>query len=309
MICGIDVDALLGGLQDELDAAKKKALKMVDQGIADAKATAEQMKADAIAAIEGWMPPLPDPLLELPEMEAMSVELMEMKDTLDGYASDLATFAEGKIPKDIQAGIDKKIASAKKEFKESWGEGLDKAGVDLDAILSALDGDDIDICAIIPNVQKGVDGAIELLPNMPKFPFEGALGEIKSEISEAATVAKGKLTEFGADVEAGVGAIATQVKNATDDAEIKLARMGKAPSSRRAPMEKPEKPELLTITLDELRARYPRPESMDVSEYESEMMAMYREKKGLAKMINKNAEDRYNTALALWEKQQPLITK
>jgi hypothetical protein len=277
MICGIDVDALLGGLQKELDAAKEKALAMVDQGIAEAKATAEQMKADAIAAIEGWMPPLDDPLLpELPKIP-MSVELMALVSKLGGYASDLA---DGNIPEDLKKEINKKIAAAKKEFKESWGEGLDKAGVDLDAILSALDGGDIDPCAIIPNLQKGVDGAIELLPNMPKFPIDGALGELKSEISEAATAAKGKLTEFGAEVDAGVGAIAKQVKDATDDATIKLARMGTAPASRRAPMEKPNLP-VWTISADEA----------------------YNKAKNAIK------KETYDTALALWEKQQPLITK
>jgi hypothetical protein len=248
---------------------------MVNQLVDDAKAAAEQMKADAEAQIRLWMAELPE-LPELPKIP-MSIELMALVSKLGGYASDLA---DGNIPEDLKKEINKKIAAAKKEFKESWGEGLDKAGVDLDAILSALDGGDIDPCAIIPNLQKGVDGAIELLPNMPKFPIDGALGELKSEISEAATVAKGKLTEFGADVDAGVGAIAKQVKDATDDASIKLERMGTAPASRRAPMEKPNLP-VWTISANE----------------------------AYNKAENAIKKETYDTALALWEKQQPLITK
>jgi len=295
-ICGIDIDLNLKELQKKLDGAKTEALAAVTAGIEDVKNGLKSKADDLKNSFISMLPDLPDPKEYIKSLDGDLAEL----------GTNIAKLQAGNISQELKDGLNKKIASIKKDLKKDWGEGLDKAGVDLDAIIEAFEGGDP--CAIIPNLQKGEDGIADLLPTAGKFPIDGALGELKSEISEAATVAKGKLTEFGADVDAGVGAIATQVKNATDDATIKLARAGKAPASKRAPMEKPEKPELLTVTLDELRARYPRPESMDVSEYESEMMTMYREKKGLAKMINKNAEDRYNVAIALWEKQQPLIT-
>jgi hypothetical protein len=88
MICGIDVDALLGGLQDKLGEAKKAALGMVNQLAADAKAAADQLKEDMETEIRSWMPELPE-LPELPKIP-MSVELMALVSKLAGYASRLS---------------------------------------------------------------------------------------------------------------------------------------------------------------------------------------------------------------------------
>lgn len=229
MICGIDVDALLGGLQDELKKAKEAALGMVNSSISDAKAAAEKMKADAEAQIRLWMAELPE-LPELPKIP-MSVELMALVSKLTGYATQLSA---GNLSQDAKDAINKEIAKAKKAFINEWGDGLDKAGVDLDKLLGLLEGGSIDPCALIPNLQKGVDGAIELLPNMPKFPIAEGIAELESVVSETADKAKGVFKEYSAEFDGAVKSVATAVKNAADDATIKASRAGLAPAGNRA---------------------------------------------------------------------------
>ena len=233
MICGIDVDALIGGLQDKLNEAKDSALAMVDQLAADAKAEAEKLKESMESEIRGWMDELPE-LPELPKLP-MSVELMALASKMAGYAKDLAN---DQLPQDAKDAIAQEMAKAKKAFKDSWGEGLEKQGIDLDKLLDALDGKgDLDPCALIPNLQKGVDGLITMAPNMPTFPIEGALKEIKSEISAAATEAKGAIDAVGEVVSANVDVVAKQMQKVQDStsaktaADMKKARSKKSPSN------------------------------------------------------------------------------
>ena len=51
-----------------------------------------------------------------------------------------------------------------------------------------------------------------MAPNMPTFPIEGALKEIKSEISAAATEAKGAIDAVGEVVSANVDVVAKQMQ-------------------------------------------------------------------------------------------------
>jgi len=233
MICGIDVDALIGGLQDKLNEAKDSALAMVDQLAADAKVEAEKLKESMESEIRGWMAELPE-LPELPKIP-MSVEMMALASKLAGYAKDLAN---EELPQDAKDAIAQEMAKAKKAFKDEWGEALDKQGIDLDKILDALNGGgDIDPCALIPNLQKGVDGLITMAPNMPTFPIEGALKEIKSEISAVATEAKGAIDAVGEVVSANVGVVAKQMQKVQDSAssktaaDMKKSRKAKSPAN------------------------------------------------------------------------------
>jgi hypothetical protein len=286
MICGINVDALLGGLQDKLNEAKEAALGMVNQLAADAKAEADKLKESMESEIRGWMAELPE-LPELPKIP-MSVELMALASKMAGYAKDLAN---DQLPQDAKDAIAQEMAKAKKAFKDSWGEGLEKQGIDLDKLLDALDGKgDLDPCALIPNLQKGVDGLITMAPNMPTFPIEGALKEAKSEISAAATEAKGAIDAVGEVVSANVDVVAKQVKEATDDAAIKLSRSTIAPSNRRAPKEKPVEPIYYTEYTNKLGA--------DNYSSSFHMGADY---------INYKKKKAYKSKLALWENHQALI--
>jgi hypothetical protein len=233
MICGIDVDALIGGLQDKLNEAKDAALGMVNQLAADAKAEADKLKESMESEIRGWMPELPE-MPELPKLP-MSVELMALASKMAGYAGDLAN---NQLPQDAKDAIAKEMAKAKKAFKDSWGEGLEKQGIDLDKLLDALDGKgDLDPCALIPNLQKGADGLITMAPNMPTFPTEGALKEIKSEISASATEAKGAMHTIAETSSANVNAVAKQMQAVQDPTstasahDIKQARRAQTPSS------------------------------------------------------------------------------
>jgi hypothetical protein len=231
MICGIDVDALLGGLQDKLNEAKDAALGMVNQLAADAKAEADKLKESMEEQIRGWMAELPE-LPELPKIP-MSVELMALASKLAGYASDLAN---DQLPQDAKDAIAQEMAKAKKAFKDSWGPGLEKQGIDLDKLLDALNGKgDLDPCALIPNLQKGVDGLITMAPNMPTFPIEGALKEIKSEISAAATEAKGAIDAVGEVVSANVDVVAKQMQKVQDSTSAKTADDMKKARSKKSP--------------------------------------------------------------------------
>lgn len=233
MICGINVDALIGGLQDKLNEAKASALGMVNQLAADAKAEAEKLKTSMETEIRGWMAELPE-IPELPKIP-MSVEMMALASKLAGYAADLAN---NQLPQDAKDAIAKEIAEAKKAFKDEWGEALDKHGIDLDKILDALNGkEDIDPCALIPNLQKGVDGIITMATNMPTFPIDGALKEVKSEISAVAVEAKGAIDTVGEVVSANVDVVAKQMQKVQDStstktaADMKKARSKKSPSN------------------------------------------------------------------------------
>jgi hypothetical protein len=230
MICGIDVDALLGGLQDKLGEAKKAALGMVNQLAADAKAAADQLKEDMETEIRSWMPELPE-LPELPKIP-MSVELMALVSKLAGYASRLS---DPKLTAEEKKQINKYISDAKKAFTDEWGPALDKKGINLDALLKVLEGGDIDPCAIIPNLQKGVDGLIKEAPKMPVFPIEGAEKEIKAVASAAAADAKGAINAVGEVVSANVDVVAKQMQKVQDSTSAKTADDMKKARSKKSP--------------------------------------------------------------------------
>jgi hypothetical protein len=230
MICGIDVDALLGGLQDKLGEAKKAALGMVNQLATDAKEAAKQLKEDMETEIRSWMPELPE-LPELPKIP-MSVELMALVSKLAGYASRLS---DPKLTAEEKKQINKYISDAKKAFTDEWGPALDKKGINLDALLKVLEGGDIDPCAIIPNLQKGVDGLIKEAPKMPVFPIEGAEKEIKAVASAAAADAKGAINAVGEVVSANVDVVAKQMQKVQDSTSAKTADDMKKARSKKSP--------------------------------------------------------------------------
>lgn len=232
MICGIDVDALLGGLQDKLGEAKKAALGMVNQLASDAKEAANQLKEDMETEIRSWMPELPE-LPELPKIP-MSVELMALVSKLAGYASRLS---DPKLTAEEKKQINKYISDAKKAFTDEWGPALDKKGINLDALLKVLEGGDIDPCAIIPNLQKGVDGLIKEAPKMPVFPIEGAEKEIKAVASAAAAAAKTSMNIISDASASNVDVVAKQMQKVQDPTstksahDIKESRKSQTPSS------------------------------------------------------------------------------
>jgi|LWDU01.1.fsa_nt_gi hypothetical protein len=232
MICGIDIDALLGGLQDKLNGAKASALGMVDQLAAEAQAAAAELKTSLETQIRSWMPELPaiPPIPGIP----MSVDLLSLVSTLQGFASRLSNPT---LTEQEKKRVNAEISKAKTAFLDEWGDGLDKKGVSLDTLLSLLDGGDIDPCAIIPNLQKGVDGLIKSVPNMPVFPIEGALEEIKAIASESAVDVNDNITDSLESSADNVAIVAKEVvklqtsnSKALDDAILKTQMESKSPA-------------------------------------------------------------------------------
>jgi ElaB/YqjD/DUF883 family membrane-anchored ribosome-binding protein len=304
MFCGIDIDSKIKDLQNQLSGAKDKALSMVTGLIDDAKAEAEAMKGEIEGSIRGWLKELEDlvPEIKIP----LSVELMALASKLKGYADRLK---DPKLTASEKAAINKEIADARKAFEDEWGPAMEKAGAKLDAILDIINGGgSFDPCALIPNLQKGVDGVIKELPNMPKLPIEEGIAELESVISETADKAKGAFKEYNTELNGAVKSIATAVKDAADDATVKLARQGFTPSGNRAPSKEPVPPIDYGFTLDELRQLYPRPVDMDVSEYEREIFSGYRRKKAISDAMYKEALATYESQLALWKRKQALLS-
>jgi hypothetical protein len=303
MICGIDIDALLGGLQDQLNSAKEKALGMVTSTIADAKAEADAMKESIEGELRGWLPKFPPDLPPLPGLP-VSVPLLEMAGKLKSLGQRLEN---PELTAEEKALINKEIGKVRKAFEDEWGPALDKAGVKLDKILGVINGGgSFDPCALIPNIQKGVDGLMKELPKIPKFPFEEGLTEIESVISETTEKASSAFKEYNAELDGQVTALAGQVAKATSDAEIKVARKGIAVT--RAPFNAPPEPVYITpYTPQGIRDWWPKPPSMGFGAYETEVFSMLREKNGLIELVNKNKKSRYERTLATWNKQQKLL--
>jgi hypothetical protein len=303
MICGIDIDALLGGLQDQLTKAKEKALGMVTSTIADAKAEADAMKSGVEGELRAWLPKFPPDLPPLPGLP-VSVPLLEMAGKLKSLGQRLEN---PELTAEEKALINKEIGKVRKAFEDEWGPALDKAGVSLDKILVVINGPgSFDPCALIPNIQKGVDGLMKELPKIPKFPFEEGLTEIESVISETTEKASSAFKEYNAELDGQVTALASQVAKATGDAEIKLARKGIAVT--RAPFNAPPEPVYITpYTPQGIRDWWPKPPSMGFGAYETEVFSMLREKNGLIELVNKNKKSRYERTLATWNKQQKLL--
>ena len=305
MFCGIDIDSKIKDLQNQLSEAKDKALSMVTGLIDDAKAEAEAMKEQIEGSIRGWLKELEDlvPEIKIP----LSVELMALASKLKGYADRLK---DPKLTASEKAAINKEIAAARKAFEDEWGPAMEKAGAKLDAILDIINGGgSFDPCALIPNLQKGVDGVIKELPNMPKLPIEEGIAELESVISETADKAKGAFKEYNTELNGAVKSVATAVKDAADDATIKASRAGFTPSGNRAPSNAPPEPVYITpFTPQGIRDFWPKPASMGVSEYEREVFSMLREKNDLVEFANEGKKRRYEQALALWKRIEALLT-
>lgn len=227
MPCGLDVDALLGGLQKELDKAKTEALNMVNSAIGEAEAAANKLKEDMEKQIRDWMPPIKLP--ELPKIP-MQIEMAALAVKLAGYAKDLSA---GNLPPEVRAGINKKIQEAKESFKKEWGDALDENGFDMEEILKQIEAlKDLDPCMLIPNIKKDpTTGEAKLEVETPVFPTKLPEAEKPSEKSVSVEKSKEAIESTDLIVAAKVTAVAKEVESAPDDTTIKEARSSKTPAA------------------------------------------------------------------------------
>jgi|SaaInlV_150m_DNA_3_1039698.scaffolds.fasta_scaffold01095_5 hypothetical protein len=230
MPCGLDVDALLGGLQKELDKAKTEALNMVNSAIGEAEAAANKLKEDMEKQIRDWMPKMP----ELPELPKIPMQIaMAQKAML--IAKEMEKLAGGNIPPEVRAAAMKKIKEIKESFKKEWGDALDENGFDMEEIFKQIEAlKDLDPCMLIPNIKKDpATGKAKLEVETPVFPTKLPEAEEPSKPSASAEKSKEAIESTDLIVAANVTAVAKEVESAPDDTTIKEARSSKTPSGNK----------------------------------------------------------------------------
>jgi hypothetical protein len=230
MPCGLDVDALLGGLQKELDDAKELALKYITSPIDKVSKWADEKQEEMEGMIRDWMPPMPEPpkLPKIPMQIAMAQKAMMI-------AKEMEKLAGGNIPPEVRAAAMKKIKEIKESFKKEWGDALDENGFDMEEIFKQLDAlKDLDPCMLIPNIKKDpATGKAKLEVETPVFPTKLPEAEEPSKPSASAEKSKEAIESTDLIVAANVAAVAKEVESAPDDATIKKAVTNKTPSGNK----------------------------------------------------------------------------
>ena len=139
--------------------------------------------------------------------------------------------------KDIDIGSVAGIANLD-TLKTSFGDTLDVGGIDIDSVVSQVQGG-VDIGGLIPNLELGLDGIPfelpanisfssvsglkELLPEIPKFDITidndtltGLIDTAKLAVQEASD-AVGDLDKFSIDVDSTLGSIVDSATDSVDD--------------------------------------------------------------------------------------------
>jgi hypothetical protein len=169
MICGIDLD--FGALRGELDKLKSEALGLLASTMADAKAALSAQMDAFESTVRGWIPELPDLPVSpgdpmLPELLALAAKVKDLESAV-GEARTLL-IAE--------------LAELRTEFESTYEDAIAKAGAEIDALISGLNGG-IDPCSLVPNILKKPDGTVGEVVKIPLYAKTDPIAETPSEIA------------------------------------------------------------------------------------------------------------------------------